>query len=56
MPSTTIRISRDNRKRLNDLGRKADTYDDILGRLLDYIEKEGIDFNELNNSKKKVKK
>lgn len=53
MASTTIRISRNNRKRLNDLGRKSDTYDDILERLLDYLEREKITFEQFNGLKRK---
>ena len=53
MAPTTIRISKENRKRLNDVGRKSDTYDDIIGRLLDYVEKNGITFEQLNGKRRK---
>ena len=36
---TTIQISLDNKNRLDKLGGKGDSYDDILTRLLDKIEK-----------------
>jgi hypothetical protein len=36
---TTIQISLENKSRLDKLGGKGDSYDDILGRLLDKVEK-----------------
>jgi predicted DNA-binding protein len=36
---TTIRISQENKNRLDKLGGKGDTYDDILGRILTIAER-----------------
>jgi hypothetical protein len=36
---TTIAITFENKRRLDKLGVKGDTYDDILSRLLDLVEK-----------------
>jgi len=36
---TTIAITPENKSRLDKLGGKGDTYDDILSRILDQIEK-----------------
>lgn len=37
--TTTIRILRGTRKRLAELGKKTETYDDIINRLADFYEK-----------------
>lgn len=38
MHKTTISVSRDTKSRLDKLGKKNDSYDDILGRVLDKVE------------------
>jgi len=35
MPFTTIRIELDTREKLRDLGRKGETYDEIIKRLIE---------------------
>lgn len=41
LETTTIRISHDTKKRLDILGAKNDTYEDIVNRLVDsYLEKQ----------------
>jgi len=52
---TTIRISKKNKKKLDELGKKTDTHDDILCRIFSCIENNSIDVNG-NNHKNKVKK
>ena len=51
---TTIRISKKNKKKLDELGKKTDTHDDILCRIFSSLENNSIDVNGNNN--KKVKK
>ena len=34
---TTIRISKKNKLRLDDLGKKCDTHDDIIARMIDDV-------------------
>jgi len=36
----TIRISKETRERLKALGRKGETYDDVIARLIEFYEKE----------------
>ena len=36
---TTVKISRETHERLKRIGRKGDTFDDIIRRLLDFYEK-----------------
>ena len=50
---TTIRISKKNKKKLDELGKKTDTHDDILCRIFSSIENNSID---VNGNNKKVKK
>lgn len=40
MMSTTIRVSRETRDKLADLGRKNDSYEDIILRLINFYESE----------------
>lgn len=40
---TTIKISRKTRSRLGEIGNKDETFDDIVGRLLDLYEEHCID-------------
>ncbi|MHC1596975.1 MAG: DUF7557 family protein [Methermicoccaceae archaeon] len=35
---TTIALSHETKERLNEIGRKGETYDDIVVRLLDFFE------------------
>jgi predicted DNA-binding protein len=37
-PTTTVRINPETKKRLDSLGAKNDTYEDIISRLLDWYE------------------
>lgn len=37
----TIRISKEARERLKALGRKGETYDDVIMRLIEFYEKSG---------------
>ena len=50
---TTIRISKKNKKKLDELGKKTDTHDDILCRLIEAVENNSIDVNDNKNSKVK---
>lgn len=36
--TTTIRLSRDTKARIDSLGKKNESYDDVLGRILDIFE------------------
>ena len=36
---TTIRVSRETKRRLDEIGRKGETYDDIIRRLLECSER-----------------
>ena len=55
---TTIRISKKNKKKLDELGKKTDTHDDILCRIFSRIEDNMIEVNGNNHDNKdnKVKK
>jgi hypothetical protein len=37
MPATSIRVKTDTRDRLNDVGYRNESYDDIINRLIDTI-------------------
>ena len=37
--TVTIRVKVETKKRLDEIGKKGDTYDDIIRRLLEYYEK-----------------
>lgn len=47
MNQTTIQVSRETREKLKRVGRKGQTYDDIIEELLE-ISKKAIFFNELD--------
>ena len=47
MQQTTIQISKETREKLKKVGRKGQTYDEIIEKLLD-ISKKAIFFNELD--------
>ena len=47
MEQTTIQISKETREKLKKVGRKGQTYDEIIEKLLD-ISKKAIFFNELD--------
>lgn len=38
--ATTIAVTEDTRDRLKSYGRKGDTYDDIISRMMDIVDKE----------------
>ena len=40
---TTIKITRKTRGRLADVGRKSETYDDVISRLIEFYRKNGGD-------------
>jgi hypothetical protein len=42
---TTVRISKRNKDRLDGLGKKCDTHDDIICRMMDVISENNIDIN-----------
>lgn len=42
---TNIQVSRTTRNRLVELGKKDDSYDDIIIRLLNFYESKGDDFD-----------
>jgi predicted CopG family antitoxin len=47
MEQTTIQISKETREKLKKVGRKGQTYDEIIEKLLE-ISKKAIFFNELD--------
>ena len=47
MDQTTIQISKETREKLKKVGRKGQTYDEIIEKLLE-ISKKAIFFNELD--------
>ncbi len=36
---TTIRITKEKKRKLDDMGKKSDTHDDIVGKLIENFEK-----------------
>ncbi|MFH0832850.1 MAG: hypothetical protein V1900_03975 [Candidatus Aenigmatarchaeota archaeon] len=48
---TTIRVSKKNKERLDEIGKKADTHNDIISRLMDIIEEDKIDINNVKRKK-----
>lgn len=38
MPPTSIRVKTETRDRLNDVGKRGESYDDIINRILDELE------------------
>lgn len=50
---TTIRLTKKTKTRLDEIGKKSETHDDIVNKLLDSYEKDLLENNERNSEKRK---